>query len=162
MLRILFSILITLLPQASFAASVLPHDSFTCGASQVEMFNSNDAKQPYFTIKISNTNRSISLNYSVRDEFLFVRCDINTQKQPVVFVQHACGGSGCSEAFGIIDPQTLQVLLAPSPETKGNISEATEIMGHEIKPFSCKTYSRTSEGSQGNGEFCYVSPIELG
>lgn len=161
MLRIIFSILITLLTQAGFAGNDSSHDRFTCGTSQVEVFNGNDVKQPFFTIKISTTNRSISLNYSVRDEFLFVRCDSNSKNQPMVFVQHFCGGSGCAEAFGIIEPKTLQVLLAPSKDMKGNISEAAKIMGHKIKPFSCKTYSRTSEGSQNNGEFCYVSPLEL-
>ncbi|HSH98911.1 MAG: hypothetical protein ACAH07_06180 [Methylophilaceae bacterium] len=162
MFRSLLIVLITLLPQVSFAGSDTPHDRFACGVSQIEVFNSNDVKQPYFTIKISNTNHSIKLRYSVRNEFLFARCDTNSQNSPLLLIQHYCGGSGCAHAFGIIEPKSLQVLLAPSQGMEGNLSEATKVMGHEIKAFSCKTYSKTSQGGQGNGEYCYVSPIELG
>lgn len=125
LLRILLNILLIGLPIASYAENVEPHDRFICGASQVEIFNSNDVKQPYFTIKLSNANRSIKLNYSVRNEFLFVRCDSDSQKKPMVLFNHHCGGSGCSETnFGIIEPQKLEVLLAPSQDMLGHYAKA--------------------------------------
>jgi hypothetical protein len=163
MFRILFNILITLLPQASFAGNVLPHDSFSCGASQVEVFNSSDIKQPYFTIKISNTKHHLKLNYSMRNEFLFVRCDQTIKNQPVVLINHICGGTGCDENnFGIIDPIMLKQFVSPSQDMKGNFNEANKIMGKKIKPFTCKNYTRTSNAKPQNGEYCYEAAVELG
>lgn len=161
-LRILFSVLIILLSPVSSAKVITPHDRFACGISHVEIFNSKDLKQPFFTVKISNPKSSVKLKYSVRNEILLARCDTTSSSIPVVLIQHYCSGTGCAYSFGIIDPKSLQVLLAPSQSMEGNGLEAEKILGHKIKPFSCKTLSKTSHGSNGKGEYCYVSPIELG
>lgn len=163
MLKTFLISLTIIFPFVSFADENVPHDNFTCGASNVEIFNNKEVDQPFFFIKISNSNQSTTIRYSVRNEFLFVRCDSDFQKSPVVLLNHICGGTGCSESnFGIINARTLEVLLTPTQDMPGNGDKAKKIMGSEIKPFSCKSCSKTSEGSQGNGEYCYISPIELG
>lgn len=55
--------------------------------------------------------------------------------------------------FGIIDAQTGEILLEPNQPFKGNLEKAKEIMGKEIKPFTCSAES---------DEICLHSKIELG
>lgn len=146
-------------PLASLGES--SHDSFVCGGSRVEIFNSDDLANPNFVIQLSRASKRLKVLYSAEKEYLFLRCE-SSHNGPVLLVNHFCGGSGCAESnFGIIDPRRMKILLVPNKSLHGNNDRAERVIGHAIKPFSCAKPSHTSQGRQTNGAYCYSSPLEL-
>ena len=85
----------------------------------------------------------------------YLRCELTSAGNHVVLINHFCGGSGCTSFgnFGVIDVASGKVLLEPNQRYKGNIESAEEIIGTEIKPFTCDLETL---------EVCLRSKIELG
>jgi hypothetical protein len=102
------------------------------------------------TVKIGSQKKVF--RYSNENDFLKLRCQADKNRQSMLLVNHTCGGTGCAESnFGIIDLQTLDVLLKPDSRWKGNHTKAEAILGVKIKPFSCNHF----DGLQTNGDYCY-------
>lgn len=161
--RIFLVFTILSLSTASTAEPVLEQSDFLCGDAQVKVLNSEDIQDPTFRVLVSQDDQKLEVSYSAQKEFLFVRCEQTREGEAALLVNHVCGGSGCVESnFGIIDPQHLKVLLTPNPHEKDNSVLAEKILGNPVKPFTCKNPSRGSYATPSNGEFCYVSPLELG
>jgi hypothetical protein len=105
-----------------------------------------------FIITIETDSQKKVLRYSNENEFLNLRCQPDKNGKLMLLVNHTCGGTGCAESnFGIIDLQTLDVVLRPDNRWKGNHDKAETILGVRIRPFSCKDFS----GPQTNGDHCY-------
>lgn len=163
MSRIVFILVFIACSITCSAEGTSPHNTFSCGNAQVEIFNSNDIKQPFFLVKVSNKIRGKTIKYSMRNEFLFVRCGQDIKKRPLVLVNHICGGTGCDGYnFGVIDPNTLKVLLSPTQDMRGNYDQINKIIGTKVKQFTCNNYTKTSYATPQNGEFCYEAAVELG
>ena len=62
-----------------------------------------------------------------------VRCETTLKGDPVLLINHICGGSGCIESnFAIIDMVSLKLLLSADSPKKGNYSTAERILGKKI------------------------------
>jgi hypothetical protein len=142
--------------------AVARDDRFVCAGTAIEISNSDQVGDPFFRLSLKREKRRLRINYTAEREFLFVRCERRGETY-VLLVNHFCGGSGCAgENFGIVDLRTLSVLLHPDQSFVGNRDRASAILGHTVKPFSCNAPSSSSHGWQRNGEYCYVSPLNLG
>lgn len=105
-----------------------------------------------FAVTIRTASPKKVLRYSNENDFLKLRCQPDKNGKLMLLVNHTCGGTGCAESnFGIIDLQTLDVLLVPDSRWKGNHTKAEAILGVKIKSFSCKHF----DGLQANGDHCY-------
>ncbi len=70
------------------------------------------------------------LRYTGGIDFIGATCDTDTRGNPRVVYQAICGGSGCKvlDNWGVIDPEWLNVLLAPSDDS---LEPATKLLGHK-------------------------------
>lgn len=73
-------------------------------------------------------HRSTILRYSKID-FIGGTCDTDTSGAPRIVYQAVCSGSGCFDLsnWGVINPDTLQILLIPANDS---LEAATHILGH--------------------------------
>jgi len=105
-----------------------------------------------FTATIQLDSQRKVIRFTNENDFLKLRCQSGKNGKLMLLVNHTCGGTGCAESnFGIIDLQTLDVLLVPDSRWKGNHAKAEALLGVEIKSFSCKHF----DGLQANGDHCY-------
>ena len=105
-----------------------------------------------FTVTIQLDSRQKVLKFSNENDFLKLRCQPDKNGKLMLLINHTCGGTGCAESnFGIIDLQTLDVVLKPGNRWKGNHHKAEATLGVKIRPFSCKHF----DGLQSNGDHCY-------
>jgi hypothetical protein len=141
-------------------------DVLMCGKATVSLFNSTVKESPFYVLDIKVPNAEYHYPYFMDREFFELRCETSTTGKMYVLFNWTCGGTGCNEAgFGLVDTDTGKIRLAPKGRWRhdGNWDKASKILGHPIKPFSCKEFSRTSTGALGaKGELCFVSPQELG
>lgn len=138
----------------------------TCGNTTVSLFNSKVKESPFYILKIKTPSAEFQYPYYMDREFFELRCEESARGKKYVLFNWKCGGTGCNEAgFGLVDADTGKIRLKPGGRWRkdGNWDKASKILGHPIKPFSCKKFSRTSTGTLGaQGELCFVSPQELG
>ena len=126
---LLFSLLFFLLPSA-FAKE------FDCGGAHVRI-DALDYKPPSafghkeVVLTVKKGVRDVRLRFY--DVHFPVKCLTNPEDKTFVVFQAYCGGSGCAdgENFGIIDSQTLEVLLVPHDK---NSSTAEAIFGKALAP----------------------------
>ncbi len=113
------------------------------------------AKEPFFSVTIEGDKTSSTHLFEIQNDHLHLRCEVASNGTHVLLINNFCGGSGCSTFgnFGIIEVNTGKVLLEPNQRYKGNMKQATEIIGTELKPFACELKSI---------EVCMYSKIELG
>ena len=140
-----FSVISTL----SFAETI------TCGESLITVSDAPSAREPFFSVTIEGKSTSSSHKFEIQKDYLHLRCETTSTGNPVIFINHFCGGSGCADLgnYGIIEASTGKVLLEPNQPFKGNSEKTKEIMGKELKPFTCK---------EAGKEICIHSKIELG
>lgn len=133
----------------SFAASLL------CGDTTVSVVEPASVGDPYFRVILKNKAINKIYSYEIQKNFLHLRCDETRAGVKVLFFNHFCGGSGCADYgnFGIIETKTGAILLEPDQPHTGNLQRAKEIMGKDIKKFTC---------SKESGEICIHSKVELG
>lgn len=129
--------------------------ALSCGSTAVTILDAPSAKDPYFKVTLKNELINKAYHFEIQKDYLQLRCDKTESGIEVLFINHFCGGSGCADYgnFGIIDVKSGAMLLEPDQPFKGNTQKAKEIMGKEIKNFSC-----TNEMD----EICLHSKIELG
>ncbi|MEN0035478.1 MAG: hypothetical protein AAGC78_00365 [Cellvibrio sp.] len=149
MLKIISFICLSVIPTLSFA------DTISCGGKFVIVSDAPSAKEPFFSVAIEGTSTSSTHLFEIQNDFLHLRCEVTSTGRHVILINNFCGGSGCAGFgnFGIIEVSTGKVLLEPNQRYKGNIEQATEIIGTELKPFTCELKSI---------EICLHSKIELG
>lgn len=105
-----------------------------------------------FLVNAAQTNSFQTFKFSAANDFLRVRCETSRNGEPLLLVNHYCGGSGCSENnFSVIDLKTFKVLLPADARMKGNKNIAEGIIGKKIKPFNC---DRPQDG------LCYRAILE--
>jgi len=149
-----------ILPLSNVAAQ--PEKHWVCGGAGIEVINGREVSKPEFLLMLTRGDQRLKVAFSVERELLSVRCEPRDGGE-VVLVNHQCGGSGCADGnFGIIDPQRMKVLLTPDAPFAGNAERAESILGHKIRSFSCRRPSAATYDWRSNGEYCHVSPIELG
>lgn len=78
----------------------------------------------------STDGESAIVEYTHRIDFVAGYCWADVKGAPRVIFQAYCGGSGCKDLdnWGIVDPETLQVLLTPRDS---NSAEVRRILGME-------------------------------
>lgn len=133
----------------SFAASLV------CGDTTVSVVEPASERDPYFRVMLKNKVIDKTYSYEIQKDYLHLRCDETSAGVTVLFFNHFCGGSGCADYgnFGIIEVKTGAILLEPDQSHDGNLQRAKEIMGKDIRHFSC---------SKESGEVCIHSKVELG
>lgn len=149
LLRTICLVFLSLLSIYSYA------DTISCGGKFVTVSDAPSDKEPFFSVTIEGDSASSTHLYEIQNDHLYLRCEVTSSGKHVVLINNFCGGSGCADFgnFGIIEVFSGKVLLEPSQRYKGNIEKAKEIIGTEIKPFTCELKSI---------EICLYSKIELG
>lgn len=129
--------------------------SFSCGGTQVTVSDATSDKEPYFTVTLKNKIINKAHKFEIQKDFIHIRCEETSTGKPVVFINHFCGGSGCADLgnYGVIEASSGAVLLEPNQPFKGNQEKAKEVMGKELKKFTC---------TKESGEICIHSDIILG
>ena len=152
-------------PAAMAACPALPATRLMCGGREVSVFNSNISESPFFVLHVGGLTH---IPFSVENEGFALRCERDARGRDRLVILHSCGGSGCADQsnFGIIDPKNGKVLVRPNARHRGNWSKAESVLGKKLKPFECDTPaaplpSKTSIAESHNGEYCFVSPLEL-
>ncbi|MBF0558563.1 MAG: hypothetical protein HQL08_07255 [Nitrospirae bacterium] len=153
--------LFLLFPSLSFGNDAVT--KLTCGNGRIEVYNSNVVESPFFVVSIFNSKGIFYHSFLADKEFLEVRCEKMNEGKEILLINHFCGGSGCAESnYIIIDPMTGKVMLEPTDGFSGNANKASSILGKAVKPFSCLKHSRSNVKQNANGEYCLMSPLELG
>lgn len=149
MLRVICLFTVSLISIVSYAETI------SCGGKLISVSDTPSVKEPFFSVTIEGSPTSSIHLFEIQNDFLNVRCEVTSTGNHVVLINHFCGGSGCADFgnFGIIEVSSGKVLLEPSQRYKGNMEQAKEIIGTEIKPFKCELKSI---------EVCLRSKIELG
>ncbi len=135
-----------------------------CGNATASLFNSSVKGSPFFVLTVQVPIARKYYPYLMDREYFEMRCETKSDGKKVILLNHFCGGSSCVESnYGIIDAETGKQLLEPSAGFRGNDDQASRVLGHPVKPFSCKTFSKTSARTLGaEGEHCFMSSQELG
>jgi hypothetical protein len=147
--KTIFLFALITIPSFSYA------DSLLCGGAVVTVSDAESDRKPFFIISIEGKSNNKTLNFEIQKDFLYLRCEKTATGKPVLFINHFCGGSGCTDFgnFGIIEARTGIILLEPNQPFKGNMEKAKQIMGKELKPFTCE---------KDNSEICLHTKIVLG
>lgn len=134
----LFSILAALaVSPVEASESFSGEQEFQCGKSTVHI--GVDHQLPLYTtegaevtiqVERNSDKRFTLLRYTGGIDFIGAICDTDARGNPRVVYQAICGGSGCKDAdnWGIIDPEWLNVLLAPSDDS---LEPAIKLLGHK-------------------------------
>lgn len=79
-------------------------------------------------LSVEKGPRSTTLRYSNID-FIGGACDTDMHGSPRIVYQAVCSGSGCADLsnWGVINPDTLQALLAPADDS---LMAAERLLGH--------------------------------
>lgn len=135
-----------------------------CGKADVTLLNSSDIRSPFFVLTVRVLNGQVHYRYRMDGEYFEIRCETKSDGKKVVLLNHFCGGSGCADSnYGIVDSESGNQLLEPTAPSRGNADQASRLLGHPVKPFSCEQYSSTSSAvPDAEGEYCFRSPLELG
>jgi len=136
-----------------------------CGKSKASLYNSQVQESPYFVLKINSQLGTTYTSFYVDKEHFALRCDADVSGKPMLIATHTCGGTSCSElSYAIFNTQDgKQLLENPRDRTMPNEAQASELLGHQIKGFNCAKPTKTSKAiSNQIGEYCYMSPLELG
>ncbi len=86
------------------------------------------------TVTVSSpSGASVGISFVGRIDYVGGSCVNDVKGNPRVLFQAYCGGSGCRDLdnWGIVDPASLQMLLAPHDS---NAAEASRILGMTPTP----------------------------
>lgn len=130
-------------------------DSLSCGETEAIITDAKSSKEAFFNLTLKNNVIDKSYHFDIQKDFIQIRCEKRDTDDFVLLINHICSGSGCADFgnFGIIEAKTGAILLKADQPFSGNLNKAGQILGKEIKPFSC---------SKDSGEVCLHSSIELG
>jgi hypothetical protein len=110
----------------------------SCGDAVVNITFGKSSKFPdavEAVLTASVGNRSTVLRYDGNVDFIGAECRRTNKGKLLVVFQAFCGGSSCKDLdnFGIINPEDLRILLAPSDSSR---AEANKIFGSEVAPIA--------------------------
>lgn len=115
------------------AQPVLAEQTFQCADATVTI--GVDATLPLLTtesaevfLRVERGPRATLLRYYSID-FIGGSCDTNANGEPRIVYQAVCSGTACHDLsnWGVINPETLQVLLIPADDS---LEPATRLLGH--------------------------------
>lgn len=107
-------------------------ETFECGGALVEISavrtGELHVEDIRLAIRVSRGSETREISYEGGIDYIGGHCVAEAGTMPRILFQAYCGGSGCKDLdnWGIIDPQSLQVLLAPSDT---NRMDAQRILG---------------------------------
>lgn len=106
---------------------------FECDGAHVEINVSSPSgpslvEDARSTVTVARQRSVRELSYVGGIDFVGGHCFSTTGGRAMVVFQAYCGGSGCRDLdnWGIVDPRSLQVLLAPNDSNRG---DAQRILG---------------------------------
>jgi hypothetical protein len=119
------SLLLVGISMFASAGAAMAGQTFECGGAAVEINVSSAGRA---TVGVSRERHVRELGYLGGIDFVGGHCARSADGRLLVVFQAYCGGSGCKDLdnWGIVDPLSLQVLLAPSDSNRG---EAQRILG---------------------------------
>jgi hypothetical protein len=128
---------------------------FECGGARVEVRvasgSSNSlGEDARSTVAVTRERLGRELSYIGGIDFVGGHCLSDAAGRLMVVFQAYCGGSGCSDLnnWGIVDPRSLQVLLAPSDS---NLGDAKRVLGRSpVAPKAMLNVQREIEKGQNN------------
>ncbi|WP_426224905.1 hypothetical protein [Pseudomonas sp. DSP3-2-3] len=134
----IFSILAALaVSPVEASESFSGEQEFQCGKSTVRIgvdhqlpLYATEGAEVTLQVERNADKRFTLLRYTGGIDFIGATCDTDTRGNPRVVYQAICGGSGCKvlDNWGVIDPEWLNVLLAPSDDS---LEPATKLLGHK-------------------------------
>jgi hypothetical protein len=128
----------------------------SCGKWRTRVYNSPVKEAPFFVVHVGNKIHP----FEMTSEYFEIRCDAFVNGDPVLLINHHCGGSGCSsEVYTLFDPKTGDKLLDSATPR-----DTAKVLGHNVRQFSCNTTHCRGMTITPNasGEYCFLSPVELG
>jgi len=134
------------------ASTAWAGQAFECGGARVTITVVSKPSGPMeerarTTIAVTRDGAVRELSYVGGIDFVGGHCVKAADGRPLVVFQAYCGGSGCQDLdnWGIVDPRSLQVLLAPHD---GNRKEAQRILGGApVAPRKMLSVEREGEAS---------------
>jgi len=126
MLRIAALFLAAFVVQPVFA-----WESFECAGATVDFnidTNLRSTEGAEVILKVDSGARSTVLRYGSVD-YVGAVCNTDADNRPRIVYQAICAGSGCFDLsnWGVIDPDSLRVLLVPADDS---LEKATVLLGH--------------------------------
>ncbi|MEE1925336.1 hypothetical protein V0R50_26505 [Pseudomonas sp. 148P] len=120
------SLLAALVAQPAFA-----WESFECAGAVVDFSIDTSLRSTEgadVILRVDNGSRSTVLRYGSID-YVGATCDTDSENRPRIVYQAICAGSGCFDLsnWGVIDPDSLRVLLVPADDS---LEKATVLLGH--------------------------------
>ena len=111
-------------------------ETFNCKSAKINITLIPNKKTSFPTIKetilkVEQKDKDIKLRFF--DDYFGIECRKNPQGKYYIIFQSYCSGGGCRDLdnFGIINPDSLQVLLVPNDE---NRRTAEKIFGQPLTP----------------------------
>lgn len=104
----------------------------SCGVAKFRVTAANRGTPLENVFTLAAITPSGPKNLYVGDEggWLHAACLATKDGRPVLVFQSYCGGSVCREGkYGAIDPQSLKLLLRPSPKNVENHKELSALLG---------------------------------
>ena len=123
----------------AFGSAATAGQNFECGEARVEIAVSSRGELPLpaedgrSTVTVSLGRDARMLSYIGGIDFIGGHCVKAADGRPLVVFQAYCGGSGCKDRdnWGIVDPHSLQVLVAPNDS---NRIETQKVLGEAPTP----------------------------
>lgn len=113
--------------------SAVAGQQFDCDGARVDVTVSAQGSRMRMdnarsTVSVSRERSVRELSYIGGIEFVGAHCTRASDGRLLVLFQAYCGGSGCKDLdnWGVVDPRSLQVLLAPNDFNRG---DAQRILG---------------------------------
>lgn len=132
--------------------------SETCGNSRFEisMQSGTHPLENRFELKgfsLNNQKEKRTVYVSDVGGWFYAACLSTKDKRPMLVFQEFCGGSACVEdKYGVVEPNTMKIVLTPSKKNVGNSAAASKILGKRIphlpnekSAFCCRTNNEDVE-----------------
>ena len=129
MRNFIWAIGLLLISASSLAGQEFPCGKATVSISVVAAKSAVWELQTRSTVTVSSpSGASVGISFVGRIDYVGGSCVNDVKGNPRVLFQAYCGGSGCKDLdnWGIVDPASLQMLLAPHDS---NAAEARRILG---------------------------------
>ena len=107
----------------------------SCGTTKfrVTAVNSGTPLENVFTLAAITPSGSKNLYVGDEGGWFHAACLAAKNGKPILVFQSYCGGSVCREGkYGAIDPQSLKLLLRPSPKNVENHKELSALLGSSV------------------------------
>lgn len=112
--------------------------STTCGSAQFEIIRSNrghplDTRYELYGTSFNRALPKRSLYIAEQGGWFYASCVPGKQGLPLLLFQSFCGGSGCVEdKYGLVEPTSLRLLIAPPTKNSGNSKQTSLLLGRQV------------------------------